>query len=431
MRAKLRFIGRVSRALGIVLALAFLLVRSTQEVGDQTEKVRAFTRNTEFDFATWTLDALQIKIAQIGLGAERYISPADQHQIVIDYFELITRIQQTEGDLDAYYTSPDIINPEIASQFTREQLDQLYQQRNHLAPVAESIIQNQLSAVTTELGLGFGGQPLPPVLYHVTPLPLALIVSPRAVIHQDEDISLDPNLTVDQRAAIETQVDRALDVSSVVVNIGGVGMYPTMVKQTSDTAWMFEVVAHEWVHNYLTLRPLGLSYMKNYELRTINETTANMAGIEISELLIERFYPELIPPPEPQPEYAPTDEPAAEGETPPVFEYRAAMHETRVTADELLAEGKIEAAEAYMEARRQIFLENGYSIRKLNQAWFAFHGAYADSPGGSSGASGVAEVSVGDIVLKLRQRSSSLSDFLFRISWIWSYEQLQKMVVLH
>jgi hypothetical protein len=46
-----------------------------------------------------------------------------------------------------------------------------------------------------------------------------------------------------------------------------------------------------------------------------------------------------------------------------------------------LAEGDIAGAEAYMEAQRLIFLQNGYSIRKLNQAYFAFYGAYAAQPG--------------------------------------------------
>ena len=63
------------------------------------------------------------------------------------------------------------------------------------------------------------------------------------------------------------------------------------------------------------------------------------------------------------------------------------MHKTRVNVDEMLADGKIDQAEDYMEARRQFFWENGYHIRKLNQAYFAFHGAYADTPGGTAGAS--------------------------------------------
>jgi len=30
-----------------------------------------------------------------------------------------------------------------------------------------------------------------------------------------------------------------------------------------------DVVAHEWAHNYLTLRPLGLNYDHDAETRTI------------------------------------------------------------------------------------------------------------------------------------------------------------------
>ena len=78
-----------------------------------------------------------------------------------------------------------------------------------------------------------------------------------------------------------------------------------------------------------------------------------------------------------------------------------------------------------MESRRQIFVENGYRIRKLNQAYFAFHGAYADRPGGAAGAS---EDPVGSAVRKLRNQSPSLAVFLNRISWMWSYEQLQAAV---
>ena len=44
-----------------------------------------------------------------------------------------------------------------------------------------------------------------------------------------------------------------------------------------------------------------------------------------------------------------------------------------------------------MEARREIFWQNGYAIRKLNQAYFAFYGAYADIPGGPAGEDPVAE----------------------------------------
>ncbi|MCZ7674510.1 MAG: hypothetical protein M5U34_48980 [Chloroflexi bacterium] len=47
---------------------------------------------------------------------------------------------------------------------------------------------------------------------------------------------------------------------------------------------------------------------------------------------------------------------------------------TRRLVDELVTDGDIEGAEAYVEARRRLFVENGYQIRKLNQAYFAFYG---------------------------------------------------------
>ena len=37
-----------------------------------------------------------------------------------------------------------------------------------------------------------------------------------------------------------------------------------------------------------------------------------------------------------------------------------------------------------MESRRQTLVENGHNIRKINQAYFAFHGTYADSPSSTS-----------------------------------------------
>ena len=158
-------------------------------------------------------------------------------------------------------------------------------------------MQNQITAVAADFGLTLGGQSLPPVLYHITPLPLALIVSPRDTIRQDVNISLIPDMTVTDRASLEGQVDGNLGVSSLVVNVGGVGMYPTMVMQTTNINWLAEVVAHEWIHNVLTLRPLGASYMSSPELRTMNETSANIAGKELGAALIERFYPEFVPPP--------------------------------------------------------------------------------------------------------------------------------------
>ena len=47
----------------------------------------------------------------------------------------------------------------------------------------------------------------------------------------------------------------------------------------------------------------------------------------------------------------------------------------------MLGRGQVAEAEALMERRRVEFAAEGYFIRKLNQAYFAFHGSYADTPG--------------------------------------------------
>ena len=404
-----------------LLILAALLGGSGQLPIDLAGKARAYTRPLEFDYASWTVNALLVKLEQAALGTSGYLGGEPRKQAVLDYLGLVARIQQSESRLSEIYADPSITNPQQVSESLRSELDELYRQRQKSGPLAESILQSQISDTVNVMGLSLGGQPVPPVLYHSTPLPQALIISPRVVIHQEADISLQPDLTVDQQQILEDQVDSALDVSSLVVNIGGVGLYPTMVYQTSYLNGLVEVVAHEWVHNYLTLRPLGINYFVSPGLRTMNETVASIAGKEIGLALIQRYYPEFAPPPSPEPSEPSTS--PAQG-APPVFDFQTEMRITRQNADKLLAAGQIEEAEAYMEARRVFFWEHGYHLRKLNQAYFAFHGAYADHPSG--GAAG--EDPVGAAVRKLRSTSPTLAQFINRMSWMWSVDQLYEAV---
>ena len=105
------------------------------------------------------------------------------------------------------------------------------------------------------------------------------------------------------------------------------------------------------MHHYLTPRPLGWSYEASPDARTINETVASIVGGEAGRKMVARYYPEFLPPePDPMPEEPEEETPPPE---PPPFDFRAEMRETRVRADELLAEGQIEEAETYMEERRR------------------------------------------------------------------------------
>ncbi|WP_322793149.1 hypothetical protein [Bellilinea sp.] len=411
---------RIVRNLLILLLFALVQVRSEYNTADPNERVRRYTRWQEFDYISWTLDALRLKQQQAALNLPRYLTLEQQRQIVLRYLERVERLNQVRAQINTLYADPNLPNPQQAAAALLAEQDALTREINQrLAPLAESVLQYQLSVVIAELGLGLGGQPIPPPLYHVTSLPYALIVSPREVIRQDADISLVADLSLDEIVRLESEVERGLNVSALVVPVGGVGTYPTMVMSTTDLNWLAEVIAHEWIHNTLTLRPLGALYYASPEMRTINETTASIAGKEIGAILIERFYPEKVPPPAAQPPPTQPEQP----QEPPAFDFRAEMRETRVTVDALLAEGKIEEAEEYMEQRRRIFWENGYRIRRLNQAYFAFYGAYADQPGGAAG-----EDPVPAAVRALRAQSPSLAAFINRIAWVTSYEALTALL---
>ncbi len=404
----------------VALSLAaILLVQSSSPPVNQLERIRASTRAIEFDYVSWTLDAIGVKIGQSALGLESYLPLASQGQTVLDYLQLVSKIQQVESAIRDIYADPNVTNPQETSNDLSQQLASFRQQQKLLEPLAEGVLESQISTVAAEMGLTFAGQPIPPVSFQLSEPPNALIVSPRDVIRQDADISISPNLTIDQITQLEDTVDRSVNVSSLVVGIGGIGVYPTMVMQTTDINWLAEVVSHEWTHNFLTLRPLGASYLSNPELRTMNETTASIAGKEIGRAVVARYYPDLLPPPPPPAQQTPSQEPS----TPPAFDFNAEMRETRVTVDKLLADGKIDEAEAYMEQRRVFFWDHGYHIRKINQAYFAFYGAYADQPGGAAGTD-----PVGTAVRTLRADSPSLAQFVRRISWMWSFEQLQKAI---
>ncbi len=406
-------------ALLIALSSLFFLNLSDSIPVTFTDSIRSHTRPFEYDYAYWTIQALWEKTEQASIDLATYIPEQKQKEIVLDYITLVDELNRTKSQVQTIYADPSIKDPQSAASDLLATQRELQRRRSLYGPLAEAIIQKQMSTVLAEMDLTFAGQPFPPILYRVTPLPMALIVSPRSEIKQDANISLLPDLPLDDITKIEQEVESSLEVSALVVPVGGIGTYPTMVMSSTDLNWMIEVVAHEWTHNYLTLRPLGSHYDASPELRTMNETTANIAGKEIARAVLERYYPELVPPPPAEPSNQPAGQPASV--SPPVFDFNKEMHVTRVTVDNLLAKGQIAQAESYMETRRQIFWEQGYQIRRLNQAYFAFYGAYADTPGGAAG-----EDPVGPSVTLLRQQNDSLADFLHTIAAMTSFEQLQQ-----
>jgi len=213
---------------------------------------------------------------------------------------------------------------------------------------------------------------------------------------------------------LEADVDR-LGVSSLVVTIGGISTYPAMIMQTGYRDWAVQTVAHEWLHDYLFLRPLGWSYGQSHDIIAINETVADIASQEVGDKALDRFYGVPIPDRSPVPA-----QPPKPGGEEPAFNFNREMRATRQAADALLAQGKVDEAERYLEERRRVFLDEGYVIRKLNQAYFAFYGSYADGP--------ISVDPIGRDLRTLRRQAASLKEFMSITSRLTSYEELKALL---
>ncbi|MDP2966040.1 MAG: hypothetical protein Q8N39_08415 [Pelolinea sp.] len=391
---------------------------------DEAEQIRTYTRPYEFDYFGWTANAVWQKLSSISLGPIRHLSYLQQRKIIKDYFQALADTQNLKNSLETMYANPESSLKKNESSVLERKLQEQETRLEKLSILAEAVIQDQIGQTLDAMGLIELKQPLPPVLYHVTDLPKDLIISPRNVIRQEKSVSLQSYLSPSEEIALESKVEENTDYSALVVPVGGVSTYPTMVINTGNLLYLVDTVAHEWTHNLLIFRPLGWNYSTTPALRTMNETTASIAGEEISWFLIRRFYGDLLNPEDNfsyrtyEAKYIPTAL-----KTQAEFDFRQEMYQTRIIVDDLLAQNKIKEAEQFMEARRKVFWENGYQIRKLNQAYFAFYGAYANEPFSAAGAD-----PVGNDVRTLRARSRNLLSFIQKISWISSYDQLKEAV---
>jgi transposase-like protein len=302
-----------------------------------------------------------------------------------------------------------------------DDLATLRQERDRLENVVEAVLEERVARVAREVGLE-SSLPLfpgarwlfPPVDFEFAAPPQVLAISPRDRIHLESTRLLRSDLTLEEIEEVERRRE-AESVSALVVGVGGVGTYPSAVSPSADYSSLLETVAHEWLHHYLFFRPLGFRYFQDPALATINETVASMAGRELGALVEER-YPLSASQPAGQ---------VGRGEVPPRqtepdIDFSQVMRELRLEVDRLLDEGKVAEAESLMEEKRRFLAEHGYFIRRINQAYFAFHGLYADTPASSS--------PIGPKLEKLRQRSASLGDFIHTAADITSEAALDHLL---
>ena len=252
----------------------------------------------------------------------------------------------------------------------------------------------------------------PPVDFVFEPLPTILVTSPRDKIERLESVFLEADLPPSTREMLETIILDQEGLSSIVENIGGLSTFPNMLP-TYDLRTTIDIAGHEWLHSHLFFQPLGRNIHKDSNMRILNETTANIFGKELSNLIYTQLTgqnSQKLSVGQKEVDECPKE----------LFCFNNEMKQTRLMADTLLGKGQIEEAETYLEKQRQRFVDNGYAIRKLNQAFFAFHGTYSDSPTSTS--------PINNQLMQLRESSSSLSDFIRKVEGISNHEQFQRLL---
>ncbi len=387
----------------LMILLPVLLLVGFMPGKDMDTRLKPIVKPYQFSLAGWEAQAIPGELKQ--LIAPRRESAQDETAVVTGYFTLTRQIKALK-----LTSQPDSL----------AEINRLREQKAALADTVTGILEKQISETLAELGIfnTVGRLPVgfPPVNFKLETPPNLLVISSRDSIEPVRKITLQSALNSKDITEIESRAD-ALGVSSLVVELGGLGAtYPTFVTDEASLPWVIEAGVHEWLHQYLTFRPLGFAYVldltglhRDYDVAVMNETLAGILGKEIGEIVYEKYYA-------PYPAGAVIRNSVAA----PEFDFDREMREIRLTVDSYLARGEIVQAENFMKESRDSLAAKGYNIRKLNQAYFAFYGTYSDSPASIN--------PIGAELRELRAKSASPKDFLERASVLTSRQQLQQII---
>ena len=411
MAASVKF-GRLGKA-GFVLAMLALLLFLRADSLFLTPG-KANVAPHLFSFIEYELsnapDKWAHRLSELWPGGER--SREERLALLDEYLVTVRRAHKEEERIEGLLNAGGGVigagsgkGPAVSTEY----LDELSAHRDRLRPVAEETLEAELSAALLELGFGLPmGLIWPPVDVRLDSPPALLVTSPRDEMRLLGATALEPGLRAFERDELEREIEAEHGVSALIVNLAGIGTYPALVRDDNTLRSVAIIAVHEWLHNHWFFRPLGWNYAASADMTTLNETAADLAGREIGDMAFARMGGDLSESPS---RYL-------RGEANPQF--TAFMRETRLHAEDLLSEGRVEEAERYMRERRWRLRLGGYGIRKLNQAYFAFHGQYAESAGSVS--------PIGAEVRELRELLPDVGAFSRAVSGVSSYAEFLELL---
>ncbi len=344
-----------------------------------------------------------------GLLRGRRLDRAQRLEVVDEYMEATRLARRQERMLEGLAARSGALSPGSGGrervEAARAHLRQLASSRDKLRPLAEEIVEAELDGLLSDAGFGSRfGLLFPPVDLRFEDPPTVLNTSRRDHIEVVEQALLAPRLPALERDRIERELLDKYDYSALVDDLAGLSTYPTFVSDQAPLRSVLRTAAHEWLHAYLFFRPLGWNWRRSPEMFSLNETVAELAGNELGDALFARMGGDLTIGAS---RYAPRHERDS-------F-FTAEMRETRRQVDALLEDGMVEEAEEYMKERWWRLRLGGYWLRKLNQAYFAFRGRYAEGPASVS--------PIGPQVRAMRDAHRDTASFVKTVERVSTYRE--------
>ena len=397
----------------LVLLMATLVVPRTG--GLRLTPVELIAYEHVFSLVEWELANFPKKWVHILSNLFPGSKPSREERVAIidEYLQTVKRANKEERRIEgatqlrSFRAGGSAAKSEPVSD---EYLQELRAIKRALQPEAEEATEAEIAAVLDEFALGSRfGIIWPPVDIKFGDLPALLIISPRNEISMVGAVFLDPEIEPFDRNEVESRVYDELDYAAYVDDIAGLATFPNMVSDSHTTRTVIRTAAHEWLHSYWFFHSFGRNYFASVDMTTLNETAATLAGNEIGDIAFERLGGDL------------SDNASRYGAAHQIDpNFTGFMRETRVEAERLLDDGKIDEAEEYMRRRQWDLRLRGYYIRKLNQAYFAFRGRYADSPASIS--------PVGEQIRELRSYMSDIGEFIRVISKVSTPSEFEALL---
>ena len=404
-----------SKRFWLYLLIGIVLLSSSGSDYFRQSKLEHASRNHSFSIFWWEVRHIPSKWVHLLWEMFPGNKPTDAERklIVQDYLQSVRRLDKERARVEGSHFAGSVAGSSATKKATENisnDLEVFEREKESLRGKAEEAVEAVISDVVRTEGLGFPlGILFPPTDFRFDKPPLILVTSPRNVIRLEGTRLIQNDIKMITRSEIEQRIESDGITSALVDDLAGLGTYPAFVSDRYELRQLTRTAAHEWLHNYWIFRPLGRSMWDSSDMYTLNETAADIAGNELGDLAYQRLGGNL------------EASDLRYGNTAVAAPHLTRiLRETRIKVDKLLSENNIDGAEEIMRGQHWNLRLGGYGIRKINQAYFAFRGNYADSPASVS--------PIGSELKEYRETFPTVGEFIKSVATVKNYVQFQLML---